>query len=98
MVKDKFSDVVNKNVTPLVPTYHPHGPDQWAKRLSIVPVKDSRQLSLSFPMPDMTHLYESQPCRYVAHLFGHEGPGSLCSLLKEYGWITYLSAGCRSGE
>lgn len=57
------------------------------------PVMDSRQLDLSFPFIDEEYLFESQPSRYISHLIGHEGPGSIMSYIKSKGWANGLSAG-----
>jgi len=38
-----------------------------------------------------------QPSGYLAHLIGHEGPGSLLSELKRLGWSNSLAAGSDSG-
>ncbi|CAN0401046.1 unnamed protein product, partial [Hapterophycus canaliculatus] len=35
----------------------------------------------------------STPHSYISHLIGHEGSGSLLSLLKAKGWANGLSAG-----
>ncbi|KAM4054774.1 peptidase M16 domain-containing protein [Hirsutella rhossiliensis] len=56
------------------------------------PVMDSRELNLSFPFVDEEALYESQPSRYISHLIGHEGPGSIMSYVKSKGWVNSLSA------
>ncbi|KAG2687103.1 hypothetical protein I3843_09G037900 [Carya illinoinensis] len=37
--------------------------------------------------------YKEGPCRYLGHLIGHEGEGSLFYILKTLGWATGLSAG-----
>ncbi|OWO99030.1 hypothetical protein B2J93_6607 [Marssonina coronariae] len=57
------------------------------------PVMDSRQLDLQFPFIDEELLFESQPSRYISHLIGHEGPGSIMSFVKSKGWANGLSAG-----
>ncbi|KAF7540169.1 hypothetical protein G7054_g1587 [Neopestalotiopsis clavispora] len=57
------------------------------------PVMDSRELNLFFPFLDEEFLYESQPSRYISHLIGHEGPGSIMSYIKSKGWANSLSAG-----
>ncbi|KAI9883166.1 MAG: Methyltransferase-like protein 7B [Watsoniomyces obsoletus] len=57
------------------------------------PVMDTRLLVLTFPFLDEEDLYESQPSRYISHLVGHEGPGSILAYIKERGWATELSAG-----
>ncbi|CAH0533994.1 Protease 3 [Vibrio stylophorae] len=59
----------------------------------VQPIKDIRKLTLSFDLPDLSHLYRSKPLSYIAHLLGDEGPGSLMAYLKKQGWITALSAG-----
>jgi len=38
-----------------------------------------------------------QPGKYLAHLIGHEGPGSLLSDLKAHGWVNALVAGRDDG-
>jgi len=57
------------------------------------PVMDSRSLELSFPFVDEEPLFETQPSRYLSHLIGHEGPGSIMSYIKSKGWANGLSAG-----
>lgn len=57
------------------------------------PVMDSHLLELSFPFIDEEYLFESQPGRYLSHLIGHEGPGSILAFIKGRGWATELSAG-----
>lgn len=39
-----------------------------------------------------------QSLRLLTHLLGHEGFGSICSVLKKKGWITQLSASRSSGD
>lgn len=57
------------------------------------PVMDSRDLNLIFPFIDEEALFESQPSRYISHLIGHEGPGSVMAYVKSKGWANSLSAG-----
>ena len=57
------------------------------------PVMDQRTLDICFPYQDEEHLYESQPSRYISHLIGHEGPGSILAYTKAKGWANGLSAG-----
>ena len=57
------------------------------------PVMDCRLLELSFPFMDEEYLYETQPGRYLSHLIGHEGPGSILAYIKDRGWASGLSAG-----
>jgi insulysin len=57
------------------------------------PVFHMRSLDLYFPYPDEEDYYDSQPGRYLSHLIGHEGPGSILALIKSKGWATGLGAG-----
>jgi insulysin len=41
--------------------------------------------------------FDAKPGHYIAHLIGHEGPGSLLSELKSRGLCTVLSAYDRRG-
>lgn len=57
------------------------------------PVLESRSLELQFLYRDEEEFYESHPSRYLSHLIGHEGPGSILAHLKAKGWGNGLSAG-----
>ncbi|KAH7461785.1 hypothetical protein FOMA001_g18795 [Fusarium oxysporum f. sp. matthiolae] len=54
---------------------------------------DSRELNLYFPFIDEELMFATQPSRYISHLIGHEGPGSIMSYIKSKGWANGLSAG-----
>ena len=62
-------------------------------RLDVVPVRETRTLSLSFAVPAQEKHYRAKPLALISHLVGHEGRGSLLSALKERGWVEGLSAG-----
>ena len=62
-------------------------------RLDIAPIRETRTLSLSFPVPPVRPHYREKPLALISHLVGHEGRGSLLSALKERGWAEGLSAG-----
>ncbi|MBA0759774.1 hypothetical protein Gotri_022609 [Gossypium trilobum] len=58
-----------------------------------VPIKQGHKLRIVWPItPSILH-YKEGPCRYLGHLIGHEGEGSLFYVLKKLGWATGLSAG-----
>jgi len=38
-----------------------------------------------FPFPDTNQWYHIQPTRYISHLIGHEGEGSILSYFKKNG-------------
>lgn len=91
-----FGNIEKKNLTKKVWTESPYGDDQLGIKIELVPVKDLRHMTLDFPIPDYREQYRTRPTHYVAHLIGHEGPGSLLSELKRRGWVSGLSAGSRS--
>ncbi|XP_039264342.2 insulin-degrading enzyme-like [Styela clava] len=95
---DLFSSVVNKDVK--VPVYQesPYRKEDMEKRCNSVPVKDIRNLIVTFPIPDLQEYYDSNPGSYLGHLIGHEGPGSLLSELKNQGWVNSLVAGQKGGS
>jgi len=62
-------------------------------RLWIVPIKDTRTLTVSWVLPALRSQWRSKPLSYLSHLIGHEGPGSILSALMARGWATGLYAG-----
>ncbi|KAI0220840.1 Insulin-degrading enzyme [Lamellibrachia satsuma] len=98
LVVPLFAGVTNKSVA--VPEWPepPFGPDQLKLTAQVVPVKDIRNLSVMWPIPDLQPYYQSNPGHYLGHLIGHEGPGSLLSELKARGWINTLVGGRNMGR
>lgn len=47
-------------------------------------------IDMAFPLEYQPPLWKYKAAQFIAHLVGHEGPGSLCSYLKSKGWITSL--------
>mmetsp|Transcript_2509 Transcript_2509/g.5998 ORF Transcript_2509/g.5998 Transcript_2509/m.5998 type:complete len:1005 (-) Transcript_2509:110-3124(-) len=94
-VRDYFKDVPNADLEPLHGTSHDGDPfdEGWKRVFRVIPVKERRKLVLFFPCPNTYDVYRTKPLRLVSHCIGHEGPGSLLSLLKEKGWATELGAG-----
>lgn len=92
-VIDKFSAVPNTGAEPLRIDVRLYAQGALPARLNVVPIKEQRSLSLSFPIAPVAGLYREKPVSYIGHLLGHEGKGSLLSLLKERGWADELSAG-----
>ena len=93
----KFTAIANNGVVPRTFPSHPYvgcsGVQQWA-----VPVKDSRSATIAWPLPDTRERYGTKSDSYLSHLIGHEGPGSILSLLKAHGWATGLNAGTNESE
>ena len=59
----------------------------------MIPIRDRHTVTLKFPLPPVIDLYKTKPCSYISHLVGHEGAGSILSLLKKRGWAQELVAG-----
>lgn len=59
MVIPRFSEIVNKNVVSPRWTNHPFLPEHYATKVSIVPVKDSRTLTITFPTGDLDQFYKA---------------------------------------
>ncbi|CAG8446861.1 15584_t:CDS:10 [Dentiscutata erythropus] len=92
-VVEKFSNVKNKSVPIPVPRdSYPITDDEIGNLISLKPVKDNHCLEITFPFPDQEPLYRTKPGRYLGHLIGHEGVGSVLSLLKKKGWANKLSS------
>ncbi|KAL3476459.1 Metalloenzyme, LuxS/M16 peptidase-like protein [Aspergillus californicus] len=93
-VSELFADVQNKDLAQNrwddIPIWLPN---DMCKQIFAKPVMDSRSVEIYFPFMDEENLYESQPSRYISHLIGHEGPGSILAFIKEKGWANGLSAG-----
>ncbi|XP_046548482.1 insulin-degrading enzyme-like [Haliotis rubra] len=101
MVVPLFAGVENKSVSVPEWNIHPFGPDQLQRNVCVVPVKDLRQMNVSWSLPDLHPYYTSKPEHYLGHLIGHEGPGSLLSELKARALVCMTrsfvaSARCRS--
>jgi len=45
-------------------------------------VRDTHEVVATFQLPCLTPKYGAKAEHYISHLVGHEGPGSLLSLLK----------------
>ncbi len=91
--KDRFSAIpVGK---PVAETTRPslYQQNQLPLDLQIEPIKELRQLKLTFPMPESLSQYQYKPLQIINHLLGHEGEGSLLALFKKRGWAEGLSAG-----
>jgi insulysin len=61
-------------------------------RVDVVPIREHITVELQWPMREIQTLYRSKPSRFVSHLLGHEGPGSLLACLRERHWAQELGA------
>ncbi|KAK6059893.1 peptidase M16 inactive domain protein [Cooperia oncophora] len=60
-----FDAIENKNVKPKEWLESPYGEEQLGRRIEIVPIKDSRSLTIRFPIPDLQEEYKSNPAHYI---------------------------------
>ena len=92
-VTTRFANVPNYNVpTFSVPTQFLKSTAQ-PQLIKVKTIKDTRTLKLSFALPPTSQYYDSKPLNILGFLIGHEGKGSLLSLLKAKHLATGLSAG-----
>ncbi|ETW00084.1 hypothetical protein H310_07510 [Aphanomyces invadans] len=91
--RSKFSEILDTGDK----TFHyegvPFEGPQLQRRVNVVPVKDHRSIEVSWPLPSLRSSYLQKPTSLISHLLGHEGSGSLLSLLKRQKWVNELSAG-----
>ncbi|XP_076624911.1 insulin degrading metalloproteinase isoform X1 [Colletes latitarsis] len=97
MTVEFFSQVKNKEVDLPVYLEHPFDEEHFRTKWYIVPIKDTRHLDITFPLPDLREHYKAAPAYYILYLLGHEGEGSLLSLLKSKGWCNLLASSKRLG-
>ncbi|NQZ86221.1 MAG: insulinase family protein [Colwellia sp.] len=62
-------------------------------KINVKPVKNDRQLIVSFAMPCIDSYYRNKPESILTYLLGHEGEGSILSYLKKQSWALSLTAG-----
>ncbi|KGM92239.1 uncharacterized protein PADG_11423 [Paracoccidioides brasiliensis Pb18] len=93
-VAELFADVKNKSLPQnRWDDVQPFTSENLQKICFAKPVMDSRSLDMLFPYQDEDDMYESKPSKYISHLIGHEGPGSILAYIKAKGWAYGLSAG-----
>ena len=88
-----FQDAANKQIERPIYEENPYRAEDLGKRLSVVPIKDARKIEMTWLLPPVQNKYESKPANYLSHLIGHEGKGSILSLLKQKGWANGFSSG-----
>jgi secreted Zn-dependent insulinase-like peptidase len=93
LVEPIFSQIPNSDIGPSYPTEPVFTGQQIPAQLTSQALKDSIRLGVSFPIPSTLATYRTKPEQYVSNLLGHEGEGSLHSLLTQRGWIESLGVG-----
>ena len=93
-VGDLFAEVQNKDLSRnRWDDAAPYSDKELMTQVFAKPVMDQRKVDIYFPFHDEESMFESQPSRYISHLIGHEGPGSILAYIKAKGWANALSAG-----
>lgn len=59
MVTDRFSKITNTNVKAPKWPEHPFNEEHFQTKWYMVPIKDIRNLNMTFPIPDMHKHYHS---------------------------------------
>ena len=96
-VADLFAGVTNKDLpAKRWDGEQPFTDKEILTQIFAKPVMDTRRLKITFPYRDEEDMYETHPSRYISHLIGHEGPGSILAYIKAKGWADELSAGADS--
>ncbi|MCH8842001.1 MAG: insulinase family protein [SAR324 cluster bacterium] len=92
-VRDRFEELANRNLSRprYARTYLDTKPA--LRVVTVEPVKDQRSLIVEFPLPPTRQHYDAKPGALMGFLLGHEGAGSLLSLLKSENLATTLAAG-----
>ncbi|WP_440053759.1 insulinase family protein [Pseudoalteromonas sp. T1lg65] len=90
--KSKFSAVPNNGIAVNKPKVAPFTEDQLGVQINIDALRDTRSLTLQFPIPSTTKHFKTKPVSLLTRLLGHEGTGSLYSYLKNKGFVESLSA------
>ena len=70
----------------------PYTANELGMRINMIPLKDTRVLSLNFALESSFPYYKKKPLGYLSRIIGYEGQGSLHSLLKSEGLISSLAA------
>ncbi len=93
IITPRFSSIPNRDVELETIAEPLFAPGTLPLRVSIEPEADVRQLQVFYPIPDYRDAYQSKPETYLGSILGHEGEGSLLSILKADGLADSLGAG-----
>lgn len=93
LVQNKFQEI--RNIDRVSPRFtgQPCTSEHLQILVKAVPIKKGHTLRIMWPITPGIRHYKEGPCRYLSHLIGHEGEGSIYYTLKKFGWATSLSAG-----
>lgn len=92
-VDHRFNRIPNHKITPVETNVALFEKDKLPLDVRVLPNKETRKLSMIFPVGDAQQHKKLKPLEYIGNFIGHEGAGSLLSVLKEKEWATGLNAG-----
>jgi len=81
LARERFTNVEDRHLT------KPRYPQEYLPRkaalrvLTVEPIADRRSLTITFPLPSTERFYAAKPLGLIGFVLGHEGKGSLLSLL-----------------
>ncbi|OAY69615.1 Zinc-metallopeptidase, peroxisomal, partial [Ananas comosus] len=93
LIESKFQDIRNIERNQISFLGQPCSNEHLQVLVRAVPIKQGHTLRIIWPITPSIHNYKECPCRYLGHLIGHEGEGSLFYILKQLGWAVSLQAG-----
>ncbi|XP_051930291.1 nardilysin-like isoform X1 [Hippocampus zosterae] len=94
-VREIFVHIPN-NAEPAVDFSHlsrPFDTPAFHKLYRVVPVRKVHALTISWALPPQGKHYRVKPLHYISWLIGHEGSGSILSLLRRKCWALALFGG-----
>ncbi|XP_028251603.1 nardilysin-like isoform X2 [Parambassis ranga] len=80
--KPDFSDLLDPFDTPA-----------FSKLYRVVPVRKVHALNITWALPPQEKYYRVKPLHYISWLIGHEGTGSILSVLRKKCWALALFGG-----
>ena len=93
LVGGRFGSVVDRNLESAAANPPLYEKGSLPASYSWQTMKETRNLTVRFPIPPLRPHYRIKPAGFLASLIGHEGPSSLHDVLSSRGWIEGLSAG-----
>ncbi|KAE8798501.1 zinc-metallopeptidase, peroxisomal-like [Hordeum vulgare] len=93
LVESLFSHVKNTDQRSFKCPSQPLSAEHLQLLVKAIPIIEGDYLKVSWPVTPNNQFYKESPSRYLSHLIGHEGEGSIFHIIKELGWAMDLVAG-----
>ncbi|XP_028995300.1 nardilysin-like [Betta splendens] len=94
-VREIFSKVPNNGLPKpdFSDLLHPFDTPAFSKLYRVVPVRKVHALNITWALPPQEKHYRVKPLHYISWLIGHEGTGSILSVLRKKCWALALFGG-----